>query len=245
MKKRLALIIFVILLSGCSETTDQPVIEKAEDTQYMEQTEPVIVEEVIDEEEMNEFIEFQVDEEILRLNLKAVPILNEYLSGVNNLSQAVKQMGIEKLPIEGQEIYLIEFSCTNDLCSYLLINQEKDKQSYLVADLAKFENVFPSPSETNIILQFSRTVSTHFPLVHHIIVVNVESWSTLPLENEMSDTDILHYTWPFQTIEWMDEENISITIPDTVNLNDENTAALDETELNKTTTIKLHVQQNK
>ncbi|RKQ37322.1 hypothetical protein [Oceanobacillus halophilus] len=246
-KLKLAIIhlIFFIVLSACSNQSTQPVIQKAGEAEDENLTEPVIVEEKVDEQEINEFIEFQVNNDVLRLNLKAVPILEQYLMAVKNPSQSVEEMQIYNFDINNQEILLLEFSCNENSCSYLLINQADDNQSYLVADLAKFENISLSPDQSRFLLKFSRTKTSSETsyFVHDIMVVDMDSWSILDVRSK-TEAVVLNYTRPINAMEWLDNETISLTTPDMISSGENiDSNPIDVTPDNLTIEI-LYIEQN-
>ncbi|WP_085992540.1 hypothetical protein [Oceanobacillus senegalensis] len=204
---------FLLVISvGCSNNSNQPVIQKA-DNNATSSKEPTIQEETI-EDEYKEFIEFQVEKDHVRVDVQAIPILSQYLTAVKHRKSAVEEMKLEKLPITEQPIYLLEFSCKKELCSYLLLSQNKDKRSYLVADLARYENVIPSPDQTKFIIEFSRS-SDNLQSGHHLIAFDIKGWSPLLLQTNTGNSDILNYHWPYKEVEWLDESSLSIKVSDT------------------------------
>ncbi|MFD1849221.1 hypothetical protein [Oceanobacillus bengalensis] len=209
MRKLFILVMFVTLIAGCSDNTE-PVIQKVENIGNKgDNSKPELIEEEVeDEQEIIEYIDFSVDDQLVRVNLDGIPILNNYLIGIIDKETAVEGMNLEE--IEGQSIYLLEFSCQNDLCSYLIINQNEEDQSYLLTDLARYETTHFSPDGSKLAIQFSRPSSHDYPL-HHIITINTETWELLDLQNETESESILQYTWPYISVEWIDDTSISVT----------------------------------
>ncbi|MBP2077941.1 hypothetical protein [Oceanobacillus polygoni] len=201
----------LLLLTGCSGSTPA-IIEKVDTVPDETEKDPVLIEQQ-EEEESEDFIEFSLEDEQILISLKMVPILNEYLNGVNNRKQAIYEMHLERISSEVHDIYLLEFSCVQDLCSYLIFHPTNEKLAYLVADIAKFSNFILSPDESKIVLHFSRFHSTDNNL-DTIVVVDLANWKLLSLNNETSNDTILNYKWPFIYIEWVDNESITIVTPD-------------------------------
>lgn len=144
-----------------------------------------------------------------------VPILSEYLKGVSNRKQAINKMHLQRISAESHAIYLLEFSCVKDSCSYLLFYPTNEKLAYLVADIVKFNDFIFSPDESKVVLHFNRFHSIESNL-DTVVAVDLESWKLLSLNNETGNDTILNYRWPFLSIEWLDNENITIATPDII-----------------------------
>lgn len=235
MKKGL-IIISLILITACSH--NDPIIETVDTEQKHTNSEPVLVEQT-SKEETDEFIEFSLEDEQIMINLKMVPILDEYLSATEDRQKVIEKMKIEQITVADDTIYLLEFSCQNDRCSYIVFNQSQDDQSFLIADLAKSVKTFISPDQTKVLFQFNRVQSPAISL-DHLVVVDVKAWEPIPL----IDTDLLNYAWPFITIEWMDNETIAITKPDILNPTNELINKWLETVERPVTEVVLHLQSS-
>ncbi|GAB3064148.1 hypothetical protein [Virgibacillus ainsalahensis] len=209
MRNFIFIAIFILLLSACSK--NEPAIIKQETSSNHHSGKPELIEETT-EEETKGYIDFPVADELVRINLEMVPILKEYLAVIYDADEAIDQMKLERVHTQGESIYLLEFSCVSELCSYLLLNPSSDKQSYLLADMAKYTDMRASPDNNKLSFRFDRQKASPLPLTN-IVVIDIKSWTTLSLNNEMNDDNILHYTWPILTFEWIDNESISIDIP--------------------------------
>ncbi|PAV28800.1 hypothetical protein CIL05_14325 [Virgibacillus profundi] len=210
MKKILSILI-LILLAACVK--EEPAIEKTDTVTDDPSNEPELVEEVNEnEDEVEEYIEFAFEDEQIRINLKMVPILDAYLNAVNDRQTAIEKMEIERIYADSPSMYLLEFSCQNNLCSYLLFNSNADTQTYLLADLAKSVSMIGSPDHTKMLFLFQRNSSLPLPLTN-MVVIDLEAWEPLPLINETTDSNILDYTWPLISAEWIDNETISAAKP--------------------------------
>lgn len=214
MRRNLTLLIILILFTSCSTDDNEGSIVKATDT----------IEEVLSnpdaeltetEEEFEKYIEFDVDEEQVLVDISKVPILYDFLRIQQNPSRAIQKMNVEKLEIEQQNIYILSFSCMKERCSYLLFHQDQSKSAFLVADMAKFINVFISPNQSKIALQFNRAGDEAIPL-SDLIVFDIYNWQPLSLKSDETTTNILNYTWPFVAVEWVDDEQIAISIPELI-----------------------------
>ncbi|WP_010649625.1 hypothetical protein [Oceanobacillus massiliensis] len=210
-KNRLLLILLLFIAAGCSDST-QPIIEKVDTVPYDSNREPALIEQQ-EEEEIEQYIEFSLFDEQVLINLEMVPILNEYLKGVQDEEAAINEMKLEKLPLSEHQIYLMEFSCINDLCSYLLFNQNGENPAYLVADLAKTANTLISPDQTKIALHFSR-INGKSEHLDNLVVVDLQEWKLSAWNNEPDGANILNYTWPFVAVEWLDDTTLTVRRPD-------------------------------
>ncbi|MFC4024274.1 hypothetical protein ACFOUV_10765 [Oceanobacillus longus] len=211
MIKKLILISALLLITGCSNSSSK-VIEKL-DTNLNEPNQQPTLFEQRKEEKVEQFIEFPLEDEQVLINLEMVPILREYLNGVKSRTDSISEMKLEKLPLDNHQIYLLEFSCFHDACSYLIFNQTGENPAYLVADLAKSTNLLISPDQSKVALQFSRLNGQNMQL-NNLVVIDLTNWQVLSLENETSDANILNYTWPYVTVEWIDEQKLTISTPD-------------------------------
>ncbi|GGA87694.1 hypothetical protein [Ornithinibacillus halotolerans] len=219
MKKLLGIILFLILLAACSNS--EPVIVKVDRQPNEEQSEPELVEEIRDEE-VDEFIEFSLEDELLRVNLKQIPILDAFLQGSENRQEIIEEMNLERiLNREDNDVYLLEFSCNNDQCSYLLLSQNTDNTGHLVADLATFANFSISPDESKLLLRFTRNSKEQYPL-SNIIVIDIDKWTILTLHNETITNNIFDFNWPIISASWIDEETITISVPDGIHFESNN-----------------------
>ena len=206
-------LVILLLLTGCSGSAPA-IIEKIDTVPDETEKEPVLIEQQ-EEEESEEFIEFSLEDEQILISLKIVPILNEYLKGVSNRKQVINKMHLERISAESHDIYLLEFSCVHDLCSYLLFHPTNEKLAYLVADIAKFSGSILSPNESKVVLHFSRFHASISNL-DTIVVVDLDNWKLLSLNNEKSNDTILNYRWPFLSIDWLDNDSITIATPDII-----------------------------
>lgn len=237
--KTILIVASLILITACSH---QPVIEKVDSKQNHPNSEPALVEQV-NKEEVDEFIEFWLDEEKIMINLKMVPILDEYLSAINDRQKVIEEMNIERIPVADNNIYLLEFSCENDRCSYIAFNQSQDKQAYLVADLAKSVGTFISPDQTKILFQFNRIKSPAISF-DHLVVIDAETWEPITLDSDTNDVSILNYSWPFITIDWTDNETVTVTKPAIAQPTIKFIKDWKETTNRPTTEVILHLQSN-
>ncbi|WP_164669220.1 hypothetical protein [Virgibacillus doumboii] len=210
MFKRL-LLLLIIFLAAC---TNEPVLVKKDTPPEDPNKKPEIVEQQHDnEEEVDEFIEFVLPDEKVMINLEMVPILNEYLHASQDRKKVIEQMSIDRMDVTGKSLYLLKFSCHNDICSYMLLDQTKDNQAYLIADLAKLIQMEVSLDETKILFHFDRNIQSPVP-PSDIVVIELEKWEPVSLVNQTSDKEILDYKWPIITADWNEDQTISATIPD-------------------------------
>lgn len=214
MRRNLTLLITLILLTSCSTNENEGSIVKATDTieEVLANPEAELTE---IEEEFEKYIEFEVDEEQVLVDISKVPILYDFLRLQRNPARAIQKMNVEKLEIEQQNIYTLRFSCMKERCSYLLFHQDQNKSAFLVADMARLINVFISPNQSKIALQFNRASEETMPL-SNLIVFDIYNWEPLSLNSDENTTNILNYSWPFVAVEWIDDEQIAISIPELI-----------------------------
>lgn len=230
----LAITIILMLLSACAN--NEPAIVK-EETVPEPDSEPELVEEEHgDDEQVDEFIEFPLDDEQIIVNLEMVPILSEYLSAVTDRKKEIEKMTIDRVHSKDESIYLLEFSCQNESCSYLLFSQEEEKQAYLLADLAKSTNITVSPDNTKLLFQFNREGSLPLPL-SNIVVIDITNWETVSLSNNTNDANILNYSWPLLNADWVDNEIIAVEKPSVIEPTNELIDEWQKTEKPSTTNI--------
>lgn len=232
---RLAIFSVILLCIGCSN--NEPVMTKLENQQSEPTENPELVEENGEENETNEFIDFFLPEERVSINLKMVPILEQYLYAVQDRERAVNNMNLFPIHTENNTLYLLEFSCKNESCSYILIDQSKDNPAYLVADLANFIQFEFSPNMEKIFFKFNR--KTDFPIsLTHIIIIDLNTWTKLQPHPASS----LNFSRPILDVSWVDDENISLVLPLISELTQENIQEWDRLN-NPTETIILQLEK--
>jgi hypothetical protein len=219
MKSKLGFMFFLMFfLVACSN--NEPAIVKVDTPPEETSEEPELIEEVSEDEVVDEFIEFTLEDEVVRVNLKQVPILSAYLQGVKNPKAVIQQMDIQKLfQHEDNDIYLLEFSC-DETCSYLLLDQSSENTGILLADMAFYEQFILSPSESRVLVKFNRESTQEYPL-SNIIVIDLKEWAVLSLKNDANVSNMFDFNWPIIAANWLDEETISISVPETLPTNHE------------------------
>lgn len=206
----LSCIIFLFGLAACSNNNNDAIIKKVESAEEVK--DPVLIEEVDEkDEEVDQFIEFFLEDEQLTINLNRVPILDYYLQGADNREEAIKHMNMQRLPLEDQPVYLLEFSCINDRCSYLIFNDNESNAEILLADVAGYSNYYVSPNNENIIFQFIRE-SQNVPL-SHLVSIDLKEWSVVSLIMPDSDDTIVEYTRPILGVDWISDQEITVQSP--------------------------------
>ncbi|WP_164217912.1 hypothetical protein [Virgibacillus sp. YIM 98842] len=215
MKKQLrfTVIFIIIFIVSCSNVESD--IENVIPNPENQKSEPELIEEITDVEEPEEYIEFFLDDEQVTINLKGMPILNNYLKGTASRKQSLEEMELSRIYSENENIYLLEFSCNNSLCSYILLNQSRDNPSFLIADLAKLLEIKPSPDDSKLLFLFERDSGPSQGL-KDIAVIDIKDWQQLPLRNETTDDQILGYKWPLAEVKWLDNNSINVTKPDSI-----------------------------
>ncbi|WP_174613079.1 hypothetical protein [Virgibacillus ihumii] len=211
MIKKLLCIAILLLLTACSE---ESVIVKKESTSEDAATDPEIVEQQnSNKKETDKFIEFALPDEQVMINLEMVPILNVFLQTAANKDKAIAKMDLTRINVDSKSVYLLEFSCHNKLCSYLLLDQSQKNQAFLVADMAQSEQVQLSPDNSKIMLHFNRKLSFPVPL-SDIVVIDLDNWKPLKLKNVAAEEKLLDFRWPLISSFWVDNNTIEVFKPD-------------------------------
>lgn len=234
-------LIGLIFLTACSHS--QPAIVKVNTPPDNATEEPELIEEITDNEKIDEFIEFPLDDEVVRVNLKQIPILYAYLQATTNPKSVIEKMKIDRLySKENNDIYLLEFSCTDMGCSYLLLDESADNTGFLLADLASYEKAVISPDESKLLVKFNRYPEMKPPL-SDVVVVDLINWQSLTLKNEENDHAILDFNWPIISVSWIDNETVSISVPETIP--QANEVEGNNANKGKVTTVQFHVTNKK
>ncbi|WP_186577643.1 hypothetical protein [Aquibacillus kalidii] len=208
------------ILVACSN--DTPTITKKDVPNQPTEEKTVLIESDGDEEKKDKeqaemLLEFNLQNEQVILNLNHISILKSYLESSQNKSAEIAKMKLDKIDVSyNNTMYLLQFSCVNNECSYILLDQTEDGRSKLIADLSHLEQVISSPDGNKLLFLFSREDQTINAKVNRITVIDLKDWDTLSL---VEDVPITNYEWPIQSVEWLNNNDISVSIPD-LNVND-------------------------
>ncbi|WP_053219853.1 hypothetical protein [Virgibacillus senegalensis] len=218
----LILMIIMMMVSACSDEEGQPVLVKSEEQADASEKKPVLVEKEAEEQDEDSeqeemFLEFTLPSEQVVIDLNQVKILKHYLSAAEDRETEIDGMSITRVDIPDKDtIYLLEFSCREDNCSYLLLNQQEEGGSFLAADLAMFKSASISPENDLLLLLFQRKQpSIHEDITRDKMVIvdltDMRRQKTLmdngePFKNE--------YNWPILSASWKNNQSLSVTLPD-------------------------------
>ena len=215
--KRVLFYLMISLFTVACSASETPAISH-EETTSTETKKPEIIESDLEEDGDKEpeiLLEFSLPNEQVTINLSGIPILKQFLSNLEDKQKEVENMQL--IPIkfhDNNTIYLLEFSCFNASCSYLLLDQSEDGNSLLVADLAKLNNVIISPNNNNFVLLFERVDSNEKNILRHMpIVINRTEGVIYDIELP-PEIDRLDYSWPIVDIDWKDESTLTVVLPD-------------------------------
>ncbi|MFC3039923.1 hypothetical protein ACFOGI_06625 [Virgibacillus xinjiangensis] len=232
MRRLLFLILFLSLLASCSED-NEPAIVKQESAGSGIQPELMEDEQ---EDETIEWIEFPLEDEQIIINLQAVPILKGYLAAAEYPNEKIKKMDLERIHPE-LSIYLLEFSCTKELCSYLLLNPSESNKAFLLADMAIFEGMHLSPDEDRMAFEFSRTSFDRSAA--DLIVMDINNWEKLPLLEKEGDKDVLEYQQILDHVRWIDNDHLRVETADQMQTSSENEDISDPGQASNKRTLKI------
>lgn len=236
MRKIPAFFLLFFIITACSDDNEEA-ITKAD---YISE-DPVNAAENEKDMDALEYIEFQHNEEQIIVDISKIPILHEFLRMHQHPQQAIRKMKLEKLELSLQDIYTLSFSCRNESCSYILLHQNQNKQATLVADMARFVSSYSSPDESKVALHFIRHGAETIPL-SSLVVFDIVEWKPLSITKGETAPNILNYSWPFLSVEWLDEKNIAIAIPDLIEPNKESYDEWTMTEGNSVNTIVFQIE---
>lgn len=220
MRRIMALVFLTFFITACSSNNGDEAIMKAD---YMD--EDMVASAKSDEiksEEATalEYIEFNLDEEQILIDIGKIPILHEFLRIHQQPQKATQEMNLEKIELALQNIYILSFSCNNERCSYILLHEDQKKRAALVADMAQLVGSYVSPDQSKIALQFNRQSEETIPL-SNLVIFDINEWQSLSISKEEMLPNILNYNWPFLSVEWVNGESIAISIPDLIEPNKE------------------------
>ncbi|WP_238472095.1 hypothetical protein [Oceanobacillus alkalisoli] len=225
MRMVLSVVFIVIFLSACSENDTLSPIHKADldleplETSAAKKSEPLDQ----DPEDIEEYVEFTIDEEIISLSIRDIPILHQFLQVQKKPQQAISDMELKKYVLGMEEFFILCFSCYDKQCSYLLLHPDQNKSAFLVADMASYVNHTFSPDATKVAFHFNRPGEAHL-VPSHVIVFDLKEWTAVTMRNEGDEAFGLGFTWPIFSIEWSDDSSLAIDFPD---LNEPTEEALD------------------
>ncbi|WP_026771431.1 MULTISPECIES: hypothetical protein [Sediminibacillus] len=214
-------LLFVMAVSACSNNDSQPVVVKSEEQTDATEKKPVLVEKDTEEnddisgqEEM--LLEFTLPNEQVVIDLNQVTILKHYLSAVADREAEIEDMALTRVDIPDKDtIYLLEFSCRADACSYLLLNQQEEGGSYLAADLAMFKSASISPENDLLLLLFNRKepgLETELTK-DKMVIVDLEQMSRQRTLMDSGEPFKNEYHWPVLSATWKNNQVLSVTIP--------------------------------
>lgn len=211
MRMRLILVLLVIFLFGCSK--EAPIIIQ-EESESLNETFIDLVEE-FDKEERIQYLEFTLIDQQISLNIDKIPILRNYLENHIDQEQAIQEMQLTQIVKHTLDnVFLLSFACENKMCSYLLINTDHE-YSQLLADQANIIKIKPSPDQSYLFFQFDRKSSQHPWSTSKLIMIDLEKWEEIPIEvvNEPLMT-LNTFQWPIHEIDWINDSEVTVTIPD-------------------------------
>ncbi|QTM99236.1 hypothetical protein ERJ70_07930 [Sediminibacillus dalangtanensis] len=212
---------FVMAGSACSDDDAQPVMVKSEEHADATEKKPVLVEKDTEEKDEDSepeemLLEFTLPNEQVVIDLNQVTILKHYLSAVPDREAEIEDMSLTRVDIPDKDtIYLLEFTCREDSCSYLLLNQQEEGGSYLAADLAMFKSASISPENDLLLLLFNRKepgLETDISK-DKMVIVDLEQMSRQRTLMDSGEPFKNEYHWPVLSASWKNNQVISVTVP--------------------------------
>lgn len=214
MRMSLPVALIVILLSACIENDTISPIHKADLDLEPLTTSAATESEPLDQEpeDIEDYAEFTINEEIVSLSIRDIPILHQFLETQKKPQQALKEMELEKYILGLEEFFILRFSCHHDQCSYLLLHPDQHKPAFLVADMATYESHTFSPDATKVAFHFTRPGNGHLT-PGHIVIFDLQDWTTVSMVRDNEKTGSLGFSWPILSFEWIDNSSLAIDFP--------------------------------
>ncbi|WP_226034547.1 hypothetical protein [Aquibacillus saliphilus] len=217
MKTSSFFLLFFFLFACSSDVS--PAITKKDVVSEEANPKPELVENEIkenNEEKVQMVLEFNLPNEQVTINLDGIEILNEYLTGASNRQEQIDKMILTpvKLP-EYDTLYLLQFSCYNDNCSYLLLDQKDEGRSFLLADLSKILK-FAISDDNNKLLMVFRRINEEGNLIlqkDNLLVIDLDSWETLSVSTNSQEKFANNYKVPIMDANWNQDHSITISTP--------------------------------
>lgn len=203
----------MIILTGCR---DNPPIVVEEQTEIIDHEETSLIEETVKDKTV-EFIEFKLKEEIVKISLIDIPIIDHYLAQHQNKTRAIEQMTLAPIELTDKTLYILTFAKKGAIGSYLLIDTEK-QLSTLIADQVKLERYYIL-NETTLLFNFSESSRDINLNRHQLLAYNIEDLETVPFSvasDKITARSLQTFTWPFLDVVMHDDNIIHLTLPDVI-----------------------------
>jgi hypothetical protein len=207
-----------IILTGCR---DNPPIVVEEQTETIDQEEASLIEETVRDETV-EFIEFQLKEEIVKISLADIPIIDHYLAQHQNKVEAINQMTLSPIELTDKTLYILTFAKRGLIGSYLLIDTAKET-STLIADQVTLEQ-YHLLNETTLLFNFSEPQRDLNLNRHQLLAYNTDKLEIVPFvvtPDSVSARSLQTFTWPILDLEINDNHIIHLTLPDIIEPTDD------------------------
>ncbi|MEQ6376964.1 hypothetical protein RZN25_09050 [Bacillaceae bacterium S4-13-56] len=224
---RKALLIFIILtfsligifliLSEWRGSNHEVTVEPRFEEGSME--EPKTTYETIEEPEDIQEITLPFDTGTVTFHMEDVPLLHGYLKVSEDPEAELQRMRLLSLEQE-ESIYLLEYGPDIMRKSYILLHILQDEIfSILVADLTKFKEAYFSPERTKVALVFFQNKDS-VVTTDKFKIIDLEKWEELILYSGDSKLKV-DGTYPITAVTWLNEDELSIMIPDIMDPSDE------------------------
>lgn len=203
----------MIILTGCR---DNPPIVVEEQTEIIDHEETSLIEETVKDETV-EFIEFKLKEEIVKISLIDIPIIDHYLAQHQNKARAIEQMTLSPIELPDKTLYILTFAKQDTTGSYLLIDTV-EQISTLVADQVTLEH-YDLLNETTLLFNFSEPRRDVNVNRHQLLAYNTDKLESVPLvvkADSVTARSLQTFTWPILDVVMHDDNIIHLTLPDII-----------------------------
>ncbi|WP_067839882.1 hypothetical protein [Amphibacillus sediminis] len=213
------LIVSSIFLVACNSNPPiikQEIIEpQVEESVELIEEEPDLADQDDEEDisDMQQFIEFTLTDQQISLHIDQIPILSNFLAQHSNRRAAIEDMQLTQIAEEGLDsLFILSFACSDNGCSYLLLNTETE-QSILLADDAQISQMLPSPEQNKLLIIFERYANTQ--AINKMVIFDLLSWTDSQLATDNPELlPVNKFRWPIYDANWLDDSTVEVEIAD-------------------------------
>lgn len=209
---RINFLLILVVLAACNSEEEKTMLTKEEPQEIkIEETES----DPIEKKELE--VEFTLEDEIITLNAKNIPILDAYLETVQHKEATIKKMDLSKL--DPESLYLLSFNCEQATCSYLLLDRDKPNRSYLIDDFVGMKDIVASSDLNKLVIILETNDTDMFQ------IFDLENWEPIILYTNKIKHDKIRILSSL----WQNEHTVQMTYLDTLE-NTEHTVDLNVVE---------------
>lgn len=155
----------------------------------------------------------------LKIPINKIPEIKHYLEGVQDKEIEISRMrGIFLKKEKTESFILLEYGCGTKMCDSVLIRKKGKEITTIKLFFGIFQDYVFSPNEDNILLVYGVNEG---PINRNFIkVVNLSEMIFIESQSkELMNEFMGEPNWPILEYKWIDNDSISIKIPDTPSSN--------------------------